>query len=54
MSDSEREAAALALEGLAAWGATVSWPNLPEDVQRRAALVLLDDFAAMVAARHEP
>ena len=32
----------------------VSWADLPEDIQRRAALVLLDDFAAMVAARDEP
>ena len=39
---------------LARWAAGLSWTDLPEDVRRRAALILLDDFAAMVAARAEP
>lgn len=54
MPDNDRPTVALALADLAAWGAAVSWADLPEDIQKRAALVLLDDFAAMVAARDEP
>jgi len=45
---------ARAVGGLADWAAGLSWPDLPDDVRRRAALILLDDFAAMVAAREEP
>ena len=54
MPDNDRQTVALALADLAAWGAAVSWRDLPEDIRRRAALVLMDDFAAMVAARDEP
>jgi 2-methylcitrate dehydratase PrpD len=49
-----RDEVAEAVGGLAPWAAGLSWPDLPDDVRRRAALILVDDFAAMVAARAEP
>jgi 2-methylcitrate dehydratase PrpD len=49
-----RDEVAEAVGGLARWAAGLSWPDLPDDVRRRAALILVDDFAAMVAARAEP
>ena len=39
---------------LAAWAAALSWAAVPERIRARAALVLADDLAAMVAARDEP
>ncbi len=54
MKDAVQDAVARAVGGLAGWAAGLAWPDLPEDVRRRAALILLDDFAAMVAARAEP
>ena len=54
MKDAVQDAVARAVGGLAGWAAGLAWPGLPEDVRRRAALILLDDFAAMVAARAEP
>jgi 2-methylcitrate dehydratase PrpD len=49
-----REAAAGEFRELSAWAASVKTSNLPERVRRRAALVLCDDVAAIVAARDEP
>ena len=54
MKDGGHMTLARAVGGLADWAAGLSWPDLPDDVRRRAALILLDDFAAMVAAREEP
>ncbi len=45
-----RDGVAEAVGRLARWAAGLSWTDLPEDVRRHAALILLDDFAAMVAA----
>ena len=45
---------ATALHRLVTYTAGVEWDDLPEPVQRRAALVLSDDLGAMVAARDEP
>lgn len=47
-------AVAAALQSLVGFTARTEWSDLPADVQRRAALVLSDDLAAMVAARDEP
>ena len=49
-----RHAVADALGALTGWSAALSWEDVPEDVRRRAALILMDDFAALVAAREEP
>lgn len=43
-----------ALADLTAFTSSVEWSDLPHAVQKRAALVLADDLAAMVAARAEP
>lgn len=43
-----------ALAALTDWAAGVEWSAVPPAVQARAALVLADDLAAMVAARAEP
>ena len=48
------EATAAALKQLVAFTGRIEWADIPEPVQRRAALVLSDDLAAMVAARDEP
>jgi 2-methylcitrate dehydratase PrpD len=45
---------AAGLAALTEWSAGLEWEAIPEPVQRRAALVLADDLAAMVAARDEP
>jgi 2-methylcitrate dehydratase PrpD len=42
------------LAKLCAWVPTVSARDIPEQIMRRAATVLCDDIAAIVAARHEP
>ncbi|MGX6446843.1 hypothetical protein ACVU7I_02065, partial [Patulibacter sp. S7RM1-6] len=39
---------------LVRWSTTVTWGDLPEDVRRRAVLVLADDLGAMLAVRHDP
>lgn len=54
MKDEAQDLVVRAAGGLAGWAAGLAWPDLPDDVRRRAALILLDDFAAMVAARAEP
>lgn len=44
-------------DGLAAltrWSADLRWSDIPAAMQRRAAVVLADDLAAIVAARDEP
>ena len=51
--DGERSVAQ-AIEELMAWAAGLTLDDIPEAVRRRAALVLCDDLAAMVAARDEP
>lgn len=43
-----------ALTTLVAFTSATEWADIPHDVQKRAALVLCDDLAAMVAARDEP
>jgi 2-methylcitrate dehydratase PrpD len=48
------DAVAAGLKSLVAFTSGVEWADIPESVQRRAALVLSDDMAAMVAARDEP
>ncbi|MEJ6023806.1 MmgE/PrpD family protein [Ramlibacter sp. PS4R-6] len=53
MSDA-RAASAAALAQLAAWAAQARLADMPATVVQRAALVLADDLAAMVAARDEP
>ncbi len=45
---------AAGLERLVTFTTRTEWADLPETVQRRAALVLSDDLGAMVAARDEP
>ncbi len=42
------------MAALADWAAAVRFADLPEATRRRAALVLADDLAAIVAARDEP
>jgi len=39
---------------LADWAARLEWADVPQPIRARAALVLCDDLAAMVAARDEP
>jgi 2-methylcitrate dehydratase PrpD len=53
MSEERREVEE-GMRALAAWAVGVSFEDLPADVARRAALVIADDMAAMVAARDEP
>ena len=43
-----------ALADLVAFTSKVEWTDIPKAVQMRAALVLSDDMAAMIAARGEP
>ncbi len=43
-----------ALGQLTDWAATLAWSDIPEPIRRRAATVLADDLAAVVAARDEP
>ncbi len=43
-----------ALEKLVAFTSKTEWDDIPEAVQKRAALVLSDDMGAMIAARGEP
>ena len=53
----ERAGAALVADGIMAfsrWAAAVDFASLPEAVWRRAALVVADNLAAVVAARDEP
>ena len=47
-------AVAQAIEELMSWAAGLTLDDIPEPVRRRAALVLCDDLAAMVAACAEP
>ena len=53
-SNQSVEAAERAIRELIDWAAAVRQSDLLESVRRRAALVLCDDIAAMVAARDEP
>ncbi len=48
------DAIARGLGALTEWSAALEWEDIPDAVRRRAALVLSDDLAAMVAARDEP
>ncbi|MFV0492664.1 MAG: MmgE/PrpD family protein [Pseudorhodobacter sp.] len=43
-----------ALGKLAQWSAGLTWGDVPESVREHAALILVDDFAALLAARDEP
>lgn len=42
------------LKTITDWSATLRWADIPDPIRRRAALVLADDLAAIVAARDEP
>ncbi len=42
------------LAALCDWASALAWDDLPADIKARAALVFLDDFSALAAARHEP
>jgi 2-methylcitrate dehydratase PrpD len=56
-SAADADAARRVAEGLSqltAWSADLAWAQVPEPIRRRAALVLADDLAAIVAARDEP
>lgn len=53
-STDEFEAVACGIEALSVWAASVRWEDLPQAVRRRAALVLVDDLGAMIAARIDP
>jgi 2-methylcitrate dehydratase PrpD len=48
------EQIAAGLKGLTEWSAALDWADVPGAVRLRAALVMSDDLAAMVAARDEP
>ena len=43
-----------ALRQLMTWSAGTGWNDIPEPVRRRAALILVDDLAAIIASRNEP
>lgn len=47
-------ASATGFEALVRWAAGVRFADLPDDVRRRALLVLADDVAAMIAVRDDP
>ena len=42
------------LRELTRWSASLQWTDIPDSIQRRAAIVLADNLAAIVAARDEP
>jgi len=42
------------LGGLTQWSSALSWADIPDVIRRRAAAVLADDLAAIIAARDEP
>jgi 2-methylcitrate dehydratase PrpD len=52
--DNQASAVAAGQEALAAWAAGLRWNDVPQSIRRRAALVLADDVAAIVAACDEP
>lgn len=54
MTDDTKTAVARAIEELAHWVSALAWSDVPQDVRQSATLILIDDFAAMVAARAEP
>ncbi|MEQ8816963.1 MAG: MmgE/PrpD family protein [Thalassobaculum sp.] len=56
MSGAGDDAARIAtgLSALTEWSAALRWTDIPEAIRRRAAVVLADDLAAIVAARDEP
>ena len=39
------------LRELTRWSASLQWTDIPDSIQRRAAIVLADNLAAIVAAR---
>jgi len=51
---SSSAAAGAGFEALVRWSTTVRFADLPDDVRRRAILVLADDVAAMLAVRDDP
>ena len=48
------ETTADSLAAFCDWASGVRWDDLPADLPARAGLILLDDFASLVAARNEP
>ena len=53
-SPSDANLIAEGLASLTRWSSTLRWSDIPPAIQRRAAVVLADDLAAIVAARDEP
>ena len=45
---------ASSLKTLSHWASALQWNDLPTDLKARAALIFLDDFSALAAARSEP
>jgi 2-methylcitrate dehydratase PrpD len=43
-----------AMHDLVSWAASISLEEIPEDVLRRAVIIIADDLAAMIAAQKEP
>lgn len=54
MTDTAREMSGTGVRALTSWAANWRAHTLPDNVLRRAALVLADDLAAIVAARAQP
>src|SRR4051812_23608764 len=52
--DSMKKETADGISRLCAWASTAEFGDMPQAIRRRAALVLVDDVAAIVAARDEP
>jgi 2-methylcitrate dehydratase PrpD len=42
------------IQTLTSWSASLAWADIPEPIRKRAAAVLADDLAAIIAARDEP
>ncbi|HSF95878.1 MAG TPA: MmgE/PrpD family protein [Thermohalobaculum sp.] len=53
VAQTEKQVAA-GVAALAEWAAALEWADVPGPIRSRAALVLCDDLAAIVAARNEP
>ncbi len=42
------------IETITEWSASLAWADIPDPIRKRAAAVLADDLAAIIAARDEP
>ncbi|MCL7466434.1 MmgE/PrpD family protein [Phaeovulum sp. NW3] len=55
MTEAETRAAVTReFQALTRWTSALTWADIPEDIRQRAALILADDFGALIAARDEP